>query len=187
MFKPTYLYIKQHNITGLKYFGKTTKKDPIKYKGSGSYWKNHVKKHGYDVTTEIIGYYTDEEKCKYDALEFSIKNNITESKEWANQMLEDGIGQHVHVTKEIHSKSRSTILERYGDDYFAKIAKIPKSEKHKENIRKSLENFKNSDGYSNGKWNKGIKRIKIKCPHCSILGAKNTMSRFHFDNCKFKK
>ena len=26
-FKPTWLYIKQHNTTGLKYFGKTTK-DP---------------------------------------------------------------------------------------------------------------------------------------------------------------
>jgi hypothetical protein len=25
----TYLYIKQHSITGLKYFGKTTKKDTI--------------------------------------------------------------------------------------------------------------------------------------------------------------
>ena len=37
--KPTYLYVKQHNKTGLKYFGKTTKKDPLKYKGSGLYWK----------------------------------------------------------------------------------------------------------------------------------------------------
>lgn len=29
-FLPTYLYIKTHNQTGLKYFGKTTK-DPFKY------------------------------------------------------------------------------------------------------------------------------------------------------------
>ena len=29
---PTYLYIKQHSITGLKYFGCTTRKDHIKYK-----------------------------------------------------------------------------------------------------------------------------------------------------------
>ena len=28
MFKPTYLYVKTHNKTGLKYFGKTTTPDP---------------------------------------------------------------------------------------------------------------------------------------------------------------
>ena len=37
--KPTYLYIKQHSVTKLKYFGKTTKKDPVKYLGSGIYCK----------------------------------------------------------------------------------------------------------------------------------------------------
>jgi hypothetical protein len=31
-FKPTWLYIKQHTVTGLKYFGKTTR-NPEKYKG----------------------------------------------------------------------------------------------------------------------------------------------------------
>lgn len=35
-FVPPWLYIKQHNQTGLKYFGKTIRKDPKKYKGSGS-------------------------------------------------------------------------------------------------------------------------------------------------------
>ena len=49
-----YLYIKTHNKTGLKYLGKTTKKDQHKYKGSGKYWLKHIRKHGYDVTTEII-------------------------------------------------------------------------------------------------------------------------------------
>jgi len=33
--KPTYLYIKEHSKTGLKYFGKTTKSDPTVYDGSG--------------------------------------------------------------------------------------------------------------------------------------------------------
>jgi hypothetical protein len=30
----------------------------------------------------------------------------------------------------------------------------------------------------------GIKREKVKCPQCQKEGAMNTMSRFHFDNCK---
>lgn len=87
MFKPTYLYIKTHNITGLKYFGKTTK-DPQKYDGSGIKWLNHLNVHGKDVKTDILGYYTDKEECLRIALEFSHKNNIVESSNWANLRVE---------------------------------------------------------------------------------------------------
>jgi group I intron endonuclease len=31
---------------------------------------------------------------------------------------------------------------------------------------------------------KGMKRNVVKCPHCGKEGAMNTMSRWHFDNCK---
>ena len=85
-----YLYIKTHNITGLKYFGRTENKNPFKYKGSGIYWLKHLKKHGCNFTTEIYGTYTSLEECHKDALEFSIKNNIVDSKEWANLKEEDG-------------------------------------------------------------------------------------------------
>jgi transposase len=49
-----YLYVKTHNKTGLKYLGKTTKLDPHKYSGSGKRWLRHLKKHGFDYTTEIL-------------------------------------------------------------------------------------------------------------------------------------
>ena len=75
MFKPTYLYIKAHNKTGLKYFGKTCNEDPHKYTGSGVVWLAHCKEHGFDYTTEIIGYYTDEDECREVAIKFS-KDNI---------------------------------------------------------------------------------------------------------------
>ena len=87
-----YLYIKTHNKTGLKYFGKTTKQNPYKYKGSGKYWKAHIKFHGYDVTTEIVGMYTDIEECSKIAINFSIINNIVESQEWANLVIENVYG-----------------------------------------------------------------------------------------------
>ena len=32
----------------------------------------------------------------------------------------------------------------------------------------------------------GYHRPKVTCPHCGKMGANNVMSRFHFDNCKFK-
>lgn len=94
-----YLYVKTHNITGLKYFGKTIRKDPHKYKGSGKRWKNHIKKHGYNVTTDIIGEYTDIEQCKIHALKFSIDNNIVESNEWANLKNEVLDGGFDHINK----------------------------------------------------------------------------------------
>lgn len=90
MFKPTYLYIKTHNTTKLKYFGKTTSIDPYTYLGSGKYWVRHLNIHGKDISTEILGYFTDENECKRMASEFSTKHNITESKEWANLKNETG-------------------------------------------------------------------------------------------------
>lgn len=33
---------------------------------------------------------------------------------------------------------------------------------------------------------KGVPKEKIVCPHCGKLGGKNTMGRWHFDNCKDK-
>jgi hypothetical protein len=98
--KPITLYVKTHNKTGLKYFGKCQAKDVFKYKGSGKYWQNHIKLHGYDVSTEIIGVYFDYEEAKKISIEFSIKNNITESNEWANLKLEslDGGWDYVNTS-----------------------------------------------------------------------------------------
>jgi hypothetical protein len=87
---PTYLYLKQHNKTGLKYFGKTIK-DPNKYKGSGVYWNRHLDLHGDDVATVWIKLFTDEQELTSFALEYSKNNNIVESNEYANLKLEDGL------------------------------------------------------------------------------------------------
>ncbi len=88
-FKPTYLYVKTHNQTGLKYFGKTTK-DPMSYPGSGKYWTRHLKTHGSDVTTEIIGHYTDIHLCQESAEKFSSDNDIVNSSVYANLKPETG-------------------------------------------------------------------------------------------------
>lgn len=86
-----YLYVKQHTITGLKYFGKTTKKDPLKYHGSGTYWKRHIKKHGLEhVITLNIWKYENIDECSKFALDFSHENNIVESSSWANLKPENG-------------------------------------------------------------------------------------------------
>lgn len=90
-FKPTYLYIKQHSITGKLYFGKTVK-DPEKYLGSGKHWIRHIKKHGIEHI-ETIWYclFLDKESCTEFALNFSKQENIVESKDWLNLKPENGL------------------------------------------------------------------------------------------------
>lgn len=83
------LYIKTHNKTGLKYFGKHQGDDVFSYNGSGTYWKSHLAKHGYDITTEILGVYEDEELARKIAVDFSLDNNIVESDLWANLKIEN--------------------------------------------------------------------------------------------------
>ena len=87
----TYLYIKQHEITGLKYFGKTTK-NPETYLGSGKYWKKHIKKYGQNfVKTIWYQLFIDKNELIQYALDFSKRNNIVNSKEWANLKEENGL------------------------------------------------------------------------------------------------
>ena len=108
-----YLYVKQHTITGLKYFGKTKKSDPFKYLGSGMRWKYHINKHGKEhiQTLEVYGF-DDQELCTEFALKFSKDNNIVESHEWANLCEENGLdgGNTGVVSKETRAKMSQSKL-----------------------------------------------------------------------------
>jgi hypothetical protein len=96
-FKPTWLIIKRHNITGLKYFCKTINKDPIKYKGSGTVWMRHLKIHGHDVTTIWCQLFTNKKEIENYAIKFSIENDIVGARDqngnkiWANLIIENGL------------------------------------------------------------------------------------------------
>lgn len=90
--RKTYLYIKQHKITGLKYFGKTVAKNPYRYNGSGIYWNDHIKKHGKKIETLWVKEFNNLKKLQRFALLFSKLNKIVESNEWANLIDENGIG-----------------------------------------------------------------------------------------------
>ncbi len=119
---PTRLYIKQHSITGLKYFGKTIQ-DPYTYLGSGTRWLNHIKKHGREFveTLWVSEPYTNATLIQEDALKLSQENNIVESSEWANLELETGLNRgynYCQPTKEfIDQRSimiQTALLKKYG-------------------------------------------------------------------------
>lgn len=89
---PVHLYVKTHNKTGLKYFGKTVSSDPHKYRGSGRHWIRHLRVHGNDYTTSIVATFTTADGLYEFATTFSRENNIVESTDWANLIIEDGLG-----------------------------------------------------------------------------------------------
>ena len=93
-----YLYVKKHNKTGLKYLGNTSRKDPHKYMGSGTYWRSHLNKHGNDYTTEIIRECQSKEEIKFWGIYYSNLWNVVQAKDingrkvWANLRCENGNG-----------------------------------------------------------------------------------------------
>ena len=87
-----YLYLKTHNVTGLKYLGKTSRSDPYRYTGSGRRWLHHIKKHGYDVTTEILLESHDPEEIKKAGIYYSQLWDVINNESFANLKLEEGDG-----------------------------------------------------------------------------------------------
>jgi hypothetical protein len=138
-FPSTYLYIKKHNKTGLKYFGRTTSNDPVIYQGSGNYWRRHLKKHGNDVSTLWCHLYTDKTTIQEEALAFSNSHNIVKSKEWANLMPEDGINGSVagRKTKPCSEETRQKISEAHKRRTVSRKRK-PQTAETKEKIRNAI-------------------------------------------------
>lgn len=143
-----YLYIKTHNKTGLKYLGQTSK-DPFTYKGSGKYWLAHIKKHGYDVSTEILLNTNDKLELMNAGIKYSIEYDVVQSNEWANLIEERGPGgsfkgkTHSEKTKEHWSKKRKGVCYHNGASEKGieniRIANSkPKTEDHKAKLSKSL-------------------------------------------------
>jgi len=91
-FKPTYLYIKQHTVTGKLYFGKTARSNVERYNGSGIHWSRHIKAHGKDkVVTLWYCLFTDIDSLVETALKMSEVMDITDSDDWLNFKPESGL------------------------------------------------------------------------------------------------
>jgi len=89
-----YLYVKQCSHCSLKYFGKTEKSNPYKYKGSGLIWQAHIKKYNAQIKTIHLWKFDTIDKCTPFAIKFCKDHNVIESTDWANLILETGKGMH---------------------------------------------------------------------------------------------
>lgn len=204
-----YLYLKKHNITGLKYLG-YTKKDPIKYRGSGLYWKRHISQYGYNVITEILLESENIDEISKMGKHYSNIWDIVNNKEFANLCEEDGNKLYGDANPNFighpqSSETRLKISENNGRGNLGKFGKEHPAHGHKvpfhvfKNVNKMIDKNKNA-----GPWNKGktgfilsektknkmstsaskAPKQLVQCPVCEKIGGKPAMKRFHFDNCK---
>jgi hypothetical protein len=117
-----YLYVKTHRKTSLKYLGKTTQ-DPYVYNGSGKRWLNHLRKHGYEIDTEIIFMSENEDEIKREGIKYSILWDVVSSKKWANLKIEEGDGGFSHINdgsekhKERCKKAGKIAIKKLNDRY----------------------------------------------------------------------
>lgn len=208
-----YLYVKTHNKTGLKYLGQT-KQDPFKYRGSGKRWLNHIKKHGYDVDTEILLETSNKEELKETGIYYSDLWNIVYSDKWANIVTEranggDTISNHpnreqICLNASKFAKERNAKLISDGLHPF--ITNNPTPQRVKDGTHNFLggevqraANLKLvSEGRHPFQDKEAAKRridklmaegrhscqLTHTCPHCDKTGSGNSMKRWHFANCK---
>ena len=182
-----YLLVKQHAVTGLKYFCKTTQKDPFKYPGSGKRWKHHLRKYGTNVATLECWEFEDQELCTKFAIEFSKRNNIVESGEWANLIPEDGVGggslkgrvfseEHKLKLKENHTKPM------LGKKFSEKTRKLMSTNNVGFLGKTHSEESKTKTSLSLK--GKAKTYTELTCPHCGKIGKGPNMGRYHFAKCK---
>lgn len=147
-----FLYVKTHNITGLKYLGQTSNNDPHKYKGSGTYWKRHLKKYGGNFSTEIIKECSSLEELSKWGEFYSKLWNVVESDNWANLKEETGDGGK-GMTHSIECKERMSQIKKqqissglvipwnkgkkgiYSEEYRKKISKAGKGRRHSDETK----------------------------------------------------
>ena len=109
-FMTFYLLVNTHNITGLKYLCKTSKKDYNKYTGSGYYWKAHLKQHGKNFTTELLKECNSNDEVRYWGQYYSNLWNVVNAKDatgkkiWANLVPEEGQGVLSETNKIIQNR-----------------------------------------------------------------------------------
>lgn len=128
-FRSTYLYIKQHSVTGKLYFGKTTSADPVKYNGSGINWNKHIKLHGKEHVVTLWYYlFENKEELISFSKEFSDKMNIVKSESWLNMIPEDGLGipPGVRSLNEIKPKNSTLEICKYVGNRLKEIRKSRK-------------------------------------------------------------
>jgi len=182
--------IKTHKETGLKYLCKCENRDPYKYKGSGTYWKEHLRRFGNsikDITTKVLFETDDVNVFKEKALHYSKLWEVDTNPNFANYILEQGdggdtsksIGYQNYIKSERFDKIRLESSERMKINnpmYRPEIASKVHNQTTYDKISKALTGQKKSDSH--------VEKIKLQAERekelrkLRILGDKNPTKRY---------
>lgn len=162
-----YLLVKTHSVTGLKYLCKTTKRKYEKYSGSGVYWKQHLKVHGKDRSTEVIRECKSKEELKEWSLHYSTLWNVVISDEWTNLIPEDGSGEAAGLLGAAQTKKLMWVNDGVSEKMVDKTSTIPEGfSKGRLATRMAALNHKDHNHSKGSKWwNNGEKSVMAEeCP-----------------------
>ena len=178
----TYLYHKRHKQTGLNYFGKTIR-NPYTYIGSGKYWTAHLKKHGFDIETVQVWEFTNLAECSKFATEFSQKNYVVESNDWANLRIENGLDggfTPAAYTQEAKNKKSLKLKGRvFSKETIAKMSSH--SGKH---LGEKNPMYGKSQSKRCKEKAQEVLSKKLICCHCQKEVNLGNFKRWHGDACK---
>lgn len=189
-FKPTYLYIKRHKVSGLLYLGKTTGTEKYlleQYNGSGSYWTSHLKIHGKEyVETHWYCLFTEKDELVKFALQCSNQWNIVDANDangkkiWANEKPENGLdgggncgeknGMYGKThTDEVKQASAQRAIDNFKGKTYEEIHGTEKAEELKRDKSQKLKSYiKNNPGVRSGNKNANSKTYKFTDPGGNI-------------------
>lgn len=194
-----YLYEIKNLINNKIYIGvHKTKNMNDNYMGSGKVLCNAIKKYGIEnFTKTILETFENSEDMFLREKEFV--NDEFLARDDIYNLRRGGFGGFDHINrlglnnrtginftdnqkKNISDGKKKSITPEYCNNISSRMQgnkigignrgnTMPRSYKHKENIKLSLLNFKHEI---------------VCCPYCNKKGAKNAMKRWHFQNCKMR-
>ena len=109
------------------------------------------------------------------------KAKISKSKMGQTHTEETKQKQRMNSWYETHPEERASHVQNIAMNAWAN-----RTQEEKENVGNKIGSSLTRYFKEHGSSNTGLKRLQVVCPHCGKHGANNTMSRWHFDNCKQK-
>lgn len=184
--------IKEVEELGIKYLCKCGDyKDPIKYKGSGVYWRRVLKKHNPTIKTTILGLYDTPADLRRAGEFYSNKFNIVEDASWANLIPEIGDGGPT-TTGKIRAYNQNTGEERFFDSeelpngWIRGCKRPPKSADGIERTRQfHIGRKRSEETREKMRLSTRRKRRTTQCQYCSIDITIQNLQR-HEQICKGK-
>lgn len=206
-----FIYKTTNNINNKIYIGiHKTKNLNDGYLGSGKLLLRAIKKYGKDnFSREILAYFdSEQEMALYE--ESIVDFSFVDREDTYNIMIGGKYGSaernglsflgHKHTDEAKAMIREYGLIRTYSEKTRVKMSKnnFSKREPEKQKLHAiKAASYKHTDIHNErisisvknnpdiGKGNIGLVRTKIKCPYCPKEGSKNTMGRWHFDNCKF--